>query len=157
ETFAPLCAPADMQAYLEQAFAREKIREELENSCSSFYFLYADTKLAGYIKVNAAPAQTDLHDEQSLELERIYVSPVFQGCGLGRVLLFQAVRLAKMQHKAYIWLGVWEKNAQALRFYRKNGFYVIGTHSFWMGNDEQTDYLMRKDLLVKEDSVSYDS
>ena len=58
----------------------------------------------------------------------------------------QAVRFAVQREKEYLWLDVWEKNEKALGFYRKNGFYEIGTHTFVMGDDAQTDYIMRKDL-----------
>lgn len=45
-----------------------------------------------------------------------------------------------------MWLGVWEKNEPALVFYKRLGFRRIGEHSFYMGEDEQTDYLMAKTL-----------
>ena len=146
ETFAHMNTPEDMQAYLDKAFEMEKIRTELSNVNSSFYFLYADEKLAGYLKLNEGPAQTDIHDNESLEIERIYVSQDFQGKGLGSYLMEQAIRIANLQNKLYVWLGVWEKNENALRFYKKNGFYEIDTHSFFMGDDEQTDYILRKNL-----------
>lgn len=146
ETFADRNTPENMTAYLDEAFAPEKIRAELSDTNAAFYFLDWDGKLAGYLKLNEAPAQTDLHDEQSLEIERIYVSKEFQGEGLGCYLMDQTISIAIQRKKKYVWLGVWEKNERALRFYRRNGFYQIGTHSFVMGDDEQTDYIMRKDL-----------
>ena len=146
ETFADMNTPENMAVYLDKAFAAEKIRAELSDENSVFYFLYRGGKLAGYLKLNEAPAQTDIHDEQSLEIERIYVSKEFQGEGLGRCLMEKAVSTAIRRKKKYVWLGVWEKNEKALRFYKRNGFYQIGTHSFVMGDDEQTDYIMRKDL-----------
>ena len=82
ETFAHLNTPENMAAYLDEAFAEERMRTELSNPDSSFHFLYWDDRLAGYIKLNEAGAQTDVHDEQSLELERIYISKEFQGHGL---------------------------------------------------------------------------
>ena len=146
ETFADMNTPENMTAYLEAAFAPEKIRAELSDANAAFYFLYWDGKLAGYLKLNEAPAQTDLHDEQALEIERIYVSKDFQGKGLGRCLMDKAIGTAIQRQKKYVWLGVWERNEKALRFYRRNGFYQVGTHLFVMGNDEQTDFILRKDL-----------
>lgn len=146
ETFADRNTPENMAAYLGKAFAPEKIRAELSDTNASFYFLYWDGELAGYLKLNEAPAQTDIHDEQALEIERIYVSREFQGEGLGRYLMDKAISTAIQRKKKYIWLGVWEKNEKALRFYKRNGFYQIGIHSFVVGDDEQTDYIMRKDL-----------
>ena len=142
-----MCAASDMAAYLAEAYDRDKLLGELRDGHEQFFFLYADGKLAGYLKLNEAPSQSDVNDGASLEIERIYVSAAFQGKGLGSFLMEQAVCMAKERGKQYVWLGVWERNEKALRFYRSNGFYAIGKHSFIMGDDRQTDYIMRKDLI----------
>ena len=146
ETFAHLNTPEDMQAYLDEAFEINKLQNELNDLNSDFFFLYFNDTLAGYLKLNEAPSQSDINDADSLEIERIYVSSQFQGEGLGRYLMKQAIAIATDRKKKYVWLGVWEKNEKAIRFYKKNGFYEIGTHTFVMGEDVQTDYVMRKDL-----------
>ena len=146
DTFASMNTRENMELYLNQAFARERILEELRNQDSAFYLLYRDGAPAGCLKLNEAAAQTETGDPHSLEIERIYVAKEFQGTGLGSRLMKEAVRLAAEQKKEYIWLGVWEKNERALRFYERKGFYRTGSHTFTVGNDEQTDYIMRKDL-----------
>lgn len=146
ETFAPLNTPEDMAAYLKDAFNEARFAGELNDPNCEFYFLFYDNRLAGYLKLNDGPAQTDLNDPDALEIERIYVAKEFQDAGLGRYLLEQAVSMAAARKKQYAWLGVWEKNEKAIRFYKRNGFYEIGTHTFVMGEDVQTDYIMRKDL-----------
>ena len=146
ETFADMNTPENMQAYLDEAFEVNKLLRELSDPNSTFLLLYLNELLAGYLKLNEAPSQTDMNDKTSLEIERIYVSSEFQGEGLGRYLMEQAIAVAAERNKAYIWLGVWEENKKAIRFYKRNGFYEIGTHSFVMGEDVQTDYVMRKDL-----------
>lgn len=146
ETFSDMNPPEIMKAYLNDAFNVEKMKHELENQNSEFYFIYFSGELSGYLKLNDAPAQTDLNDPSSLEIERIYINREFQSKGLGRVLMDFAVKKAIELNKDYVWLGVWEKNEKALSFYRKNGFYRIGDHVFVMGDDRQTDYIMRKDL-----------
>lgn len=147
ETFAPLNTKEDMEAYLAKAFNADRLLGELNDPNSEFYFLYCGERLAGYLKLNEAPSQSDINDAASLEIERIYVSGEFQGMGLGGYLMEQAVAKAVSRSKRYVWLGVWEKNEKAIRFYKKNGFYQAGTHSFFMGEDEQTDYIMRRDLV----------
>lgn len=146
ETFISLSTPEDMDAYLTAAYDRNKLLGELNDKNSLFFFLYADETPAGYLKLNEAPSQSDINDPVSLEIERIYVVSGFQGAGLGRYLMEQALRIAVERGKSYAWLGVWEKNEKALCFYRKNGFRPVGTHSFFMGDDEQTDYIMRREL-----------
>jgi diamine N-acetyltransferase len=146
-TFEHLNSEANMKAYLTQAFNTDKLYRELTNNDSLFYFIYADGQMAGYMKINEFGAQTDIQDANALEIERIYITAEFQRAGLGRILLIKAMEIAIEKNKSYIWLGVWEKNEKALSFYRKSGFYKIGEHSFAMGDDKQTDYVMRKDLI----------
>ncbi len=148
DTFGHMNTHSNMKAYLEQAYNINKLREELSNSNSTFYFLYTNEKLSGYLKLNEYKAQTDIYDPQCLEIERIYVTKEFQGKGLGSFLIKKAIDIANIRKKSYVWLGVWERNHKAILFYKKKGFYVIGKHSFFMGEEEQTDFIMRKDLIL---------
>lgn len=145
-TFREMATPEAMAAYLKEAFTLEKIAAELANPDSRFFFLLADGDLAGYLKVNDGPAQTELHDREALEIERIYVRAGHQGKGLGAKLINFALYLAREMGKRYVWLGVWQKNTAAIGFYKKMGFEIAGTHVFRMGDDIQSDYIMRKDL-----------
>ena len=102
ETFAADNTPAALQAHLDRAYALEKLRAELSNPYSQFWFLYEKGSLAGYLKLNEAPAQTELHDPVSLEIERIYVARAFQGHGLGGMLMARAIETAQARGKRYI-------------------------------------------------------
>ena len=147
ETFADTNSPEELQEFLDKAYDVEKLKEELVNGNSQFYFLYFNGALAGYLKLNEAPSQTEINDKNSLEIQRLYLLREFQGKGLGKELMDKAIELAKAGEKKYVWLGVWEHNEKALAFYKKYGFYKIGSHSFFVGSDEQTDDIMRKDLI----------
>lgn len=146
ETFEKFNSKENMDAYLESAFNTPKLRKELSDPHSQFYFLSCGGQLAGYLKINEEPSQTDIHDEKSLEIERFYILGAFQGGGMGQFLMDQALSIAIARKKDYVWLGVWEHNEKAKRFYEKNGFFRIGSHSFVMGDDDQTDFVLRKDL-----------
>ena len=146
ETFADTNTAENMTAYLESAYNEEKLCKELSNPDSEFLFLYVDERVAGYMKLNDFPSQTDINDSDALELERLYILKEFQGLRLGNDLMNYAIQTATERGKKYVWLGVWEHNERAKHFYEKNGFYRIGAHSFAVGDDVQTDYVMRKDL-----------
>lgn len=146
DTFSHLNSEENMRAYIETAYAGEALAAELANPASAFYFAFDGKRIAGYIKVNDAPAQTELNDPDTLELERIYLRREHQGKGDGRLLLEKAISIAMERGRTRLWLGVWEKNEKALAFYRRNGFEVFGEHAFVMGDDAQTDLLMRKNL-----------
>lgn len=138
--------PENVSAYLEEAFNFEQFRNELSNPASTFFLAEVEGELIGYVKVNLVPAQTDVHDPESIEISRLYVLEDFLGLGVGKVLLDHALDFAKQNQKKYLWLGVWEKNARAIRFYEKNGLRIFGSHPFQFGDEAQTDYLMRIDF-----------
>jgi len=146
ESFADFNTPENMEDYLEKSFNTEILRAELSNGATAFYFLLDGDLPAGYMKLNCPPCQTDLNDDESLELERIYVVKALQNKKLGQLLIDKAVQIAKERAKSYIWLGVWNKNEGAIRFYKRNGFYKAGEHSFFLGAEEQSDFIMRKDI-----------
>ncbi len=146
DTFDAVNTEENMKAYLQEAYNADKLRGELLNTNSMFFFLYSLGNLCGYIKLNEFTAQTDIKDPESIELERIYVSKDYQGQGLGKKLLNKALEVAYEKDKAFIWLGVWEHNDRALSFYKNHAFYRVGQHAFFMGDDEQLDFVMRKDL-----------
>jgi ribosomal protein S18 acetylase RimI-like enzyme len=146
ETFASSNSDADMQNYLAQSFSDKKVKVELSNEESMFYMALADDVPIGYLKINVGQAQTELQDSQALEIERIYVKAAFHGQRVGQLLFEKALEIAQETNKKSIWLGVWEKNPKAIRFYEKNGFVVFDKHIFRMGEDEQTDVMMRKML-----------
>ena len=146
DTFAAHNTPEDLQAYLDKAYDPEKLKEELSTEGSTFYFLYDGDELAGYMKFNVATALTEDRGADSLEVERIYIRPDFKRKGLGRFLIDKAIGIARTQGKELIWLGVWEHNVNAIAFYEKMGFIHTGSHSFFMGDDEQTDFIMTKKL-----------
>lgn len=120
--------------------------EELENPNSYFYFIYFENELAGYLKVNISDAQTEEIEGNNLEIERIYILKKFQKHGLGKALYDRAIKIAKDLECKGLWLGVWEKNENAIQFYKKLGFYKIDEHVFFMGDEKQTDFIMLKEL-----------
>lgn len=146
ETFGARNSAENMAQYLEQGFAPEKMEAELENEHSLFYGAVEGEQLIAYLKLNCGPAQTELNDPRSLEIERIYVLQAFHGTGLGQRLYDKAIEVAQQHQLDYLWLGVWEENKRAIRFYEKNGFATFDQHIFRVGAEEQTDLMMKKHL-----------
>ncbi|WCT15022.1 GNAT family N-acetyltransferase [Mucilaginibacter jinjuensis] len=144
--FAHLNTVDDMALYAAKAFTIEKLSEELSNPDSHFYFAILNENIAGYIKLNTHTAQTEFQDPQALEIERIYVGAKFQNQQIGKQLLQFAIDKAVENKCEYIWLGVWDANHNAIRFYKRHGFQIFSSHEFMLGNDKQTDLLMKKVL-----------
>jgi ribosomal protein S18 acetylase RimI-like enzyme len=142
DTFANVNTPSDMQQYLEENLSMEQLIKEWSNPSTTFYFLKRKDAVLAYLKINEADAQTEQRDEPSLQIERIYVRQSEQGKGIGQILLDFSIQVTKNKGFKLIWLGVWEHNLKAIQFYEKNGFNFFGKHSFFLGQDEQTDLLM---------------
>ena len=73
-----------------------------------------------------------------------YAKADYQGQGIGAQLFDFAWQVAEERSMKYVWLGVWEESIDAIRFYERQGFSAFSQHSFLLGQDLQTDILMRK-------------
>lgn len=139
ETFAQYNTDANMKSYLEEAFSIEKLSGELDNERSQFFFAILDSNVIGYLKLNFG-------ESNDLEIERIYVLKEYHGKGVGQLLYEKAIEIAKLANSDFAWLGVWEQNPRAIRFYEKNGFVPYDKHIFKLGDDDQSDILMKLQL-----------
>lgn len=146
ETFSEANSEENMKNYLEEGFSIEKLTNEINNKNSEFYFATFNNEIIGYLKLNFGDSQTELKDHKALEIERIYVSKEFHGKKVGQFLYDKAIQIAKQENAEYVWLGVWEENLRAISFYKKNGFVEFDQHIFKLGNDEQTDIMMKLKL-----------
>ena len=149
QTFEEQNNPEDMEAYLNTSFSTEKLSSELNNKNAEFFFAidHDINEVVGYLKVNTGDAQSEKMDLNAFEIERIYVDKAYFGKKVGQLLFNKAIEIAKSKNKTYVWLGVWEENHRALAFYTKNGFVAFDKHIFKLGNDEQTDIMMKLTLI----------
>jgi diamine N-acetyltransferase len=150
ETFSEENSEENMRKYLDKEFVYENLKEQLENENSEFYFAAIDKKVIGYLKLNFGPLQTELKDDNAIEIERIYILKEFQGRKVGQLLYRKAIEIATLSGADYVWLGVWEKNLKAIQFYKKNGFVEFDKHIFMLGEDKQTDIMMKLPLDMKK-------
>ncbi len=146
ETFSESNSKENMEKYLREGFSEEKLLDELADENSEFYFAIDGVDIIGYLKINFGNAQTELKDNKGLEIERIYVLSKYHGKKVGQLLYDHAIEIATKSLAKYVWLGVWEENPRAINFYKKNGFVEFDKHIFVLGDDEQTDIMMKKEL-----------
>ena len=137
---------SDLNVYVQDRFGKKVLEQSLLNPDSRFYIAKLNAMAIGYLKINFGNEQTDVKDPKAMEIERIYILSEYFGKNVGNMLLDKALESARNKNLRYVWLGVWEKNPRAIRFYEKNGFVRFGSHSFKFGNDTHTDILMKLDL-----------
>ncbi|WP_316801417.1 GNAT family N-acetyltransferase [Pedobacter frigidisoli] len=146
ETFSEVNTEENMTKYLEEGFSLQKLEAELSDAYSQFYFAVTGGDVIGYLKLNTGNSQTELKDVNAVEIERIYVVQAFHGKKVGQLLYEKAMHISQEVGAEYVWLGVWEENSRAISFYKKNGFIAFDKHIFKLGDDEQTDIMMKKIL-----------
>lgn len=132
----------NMKGYLGTSFSNEQLAHELASPHSEFYLAKTSHDVIGYLKINIElPEAYSTH--HTIEIERIYVDHAYHGKGIAQLLMDKAFQRAKDIEAHQIWLGVWEKNPRAIAFYRKYGFADYDKHIFKLGDDLQTDILMK--------------
>lgn len=146
ETFSEFNSIENMQKFRRDNFSLHQITSEFYNKDSQFYFAKENEVVIGYLKLNFGSAQTELRESTGMEIERIYVLKKYHGKSVGKILFKKAQDIAQALKLDYLWLGVWEKNEKAIRFYEKNGLTIFDQHFFMVGDDEQTDLMMKVNL-----------
>lgn len=141
--------PNAFEAYCREHFTVEKLSAELAQPGAEFYFALMNAQPVAYLKLNIGrnPGLRDDNMGKSVQIHRIYVLQEFQGQGIGEQLLRFSEERARQARAEWLWLTVWQKAPRTIRFYEKNGFSIFGTETFWLGNEAQPDWLMRKPVI----------
>lgn len=154
----------DVQAYLDKAYSVAAIAEEVADAQrNSFFVAQIDRpgtkehgKVVGFVQMKLGTTEPCLPPDADLcELHRIYVSLDCTSGGVGKMLAERGISWAREwaskcctesggNARAGIWLGVWEENFKAQRFYQRLGFERVGSHDFAMGDTIQTDWVLVK-------------
>ena len=151
ETFADENSPDDMARYLAEAFSPERQAAEITDPMGTVLLAEGrdtggDADLLGYVHLVSGPTPAPVQGPSPLELKRLYVARAFHGQGVAHSLMDAALDAARARGARTLWLGVWERNARALGFYYKYGFTRVGEHTFVLGDDRQTDWVLARSL-----------
>ncbi len=146
DAFAKDNTQANMAKFFDQVFTREKLMEEVGQPESTFLVAYRGQVAVGYARLRESEPPLELGDVRAIEIARIYVEQAQIGQGIGKELMEYCLHLARERLYEVIWLGVWEHNRAAHAFYGRCGFERFGEHLFMLGDDPQTDWLMKKTL-----------
>ncbi|MEO6232010.1 MAG: GNAT family N-acetyltransferase [Ferruginibacter sp.] len=141
DTFTGTCTEEDMQSFLEQYFNPNQVIKELGNENDNYYLAELNGEVIGYLRFmedyNSFP---HMKQWKALELKRIYINKVHHGKGVAQTLMSLFMNYAIENKYQVVWLGVWEHNMRAQKFYEKYDFVDSGqTHDFPIGNTPQTD------------------
>jgi ribosomal protein S18 acetylase RimI-like enzyme len=156
DTYAHANTEDDMSAHLDSVFSVEARTRELADADRSTWIAEANERdsngrtAIGYATVRRN-AQTDgVAFQIPVELERIYVARAWHGCGVGATLMDACIAQVKRWQCDGLWLGVWEKNPNAIAFYKRAGFSIVGKKTFQLGADVQNDFVMARAVVTTQ-------
>ena len=131
-----------MQAHLDHAYGITQQTAQLTDPAVITLLAEADGRLVGYAQVRRSPPPPCVQPRDAIELHRFYIDAPAHGTGVAQGLMAAVRDAARTERADHMWLGVWEHNARAIRFYAKCGFVDVGSHEFVLGTDRQTDRVM---------------
>ncbi len=147
QAFAGQNTTANMAAYMTSAFTAAQLTEELKDPSCIFFLAFIEDEAVGYSKLRKSKAPKELKEVKAIEIHRLYVLGKMVGRKIGKALMEKCLEIAKRENYEVVWLGVWEKNTHAVNFYKSFGFEVFSSHVFKLGDEYQTDFLMKKEII----------
>jgi diamine N-acetyltransferase len=137
-------SPPGLAEYILESFEVNKIRAEIENPRATFFIVYLDGHAVGYAKMRTDSQVDCVPEADAIEIQRIYLVERTFGKGIGAVLLNHCLDFAREQGFSTVWLGVWEENVRAQRFYAKFGFERVGTITFPYGAEVGVNHVLKR-------------
>lgn len=144
--FGPDNTAEDMKDYLQSHYGVEIQSLEIEAPNIATLLAEVEDKLIGFVQLRLGSTHPHVDSTSPVELWRIYIEPDRIGSGLAPVLMQAAKREARKCGGDALWLSVWQENPRAIAFYHKEGFSIVGEKEFWVGSDQQLDFVMMLDL-----------
>lgn len=138
--------PDSIARYIVETYNSDQIKSELEDNNSTFFIPELESKAVGFAKLRENSIPECLQGENTIELQRIYLVERVWRKGFGRILMEKCLETAKQKGFESLWLGTWEENVKARKFYEKLGFAKVGEYQYFYGDYLATNFVLKKDL-----------
>ena len=142
DTFGARNSPENMDSHCARFFGPEIQLREIGERGLVTTIAEADRRMIGFSQLRLSRAHASVDARRPAEVARLYVIAEWQGRGVARNLMQDALDTARREGCDWLWLGVWEHNPKAMAFYRKFGLGIVGTNAFMLGQDRQRDLVM---------------
>jgi ribosomal protein S18 acetylase RimI-like enzyme len=155
-TFELACPPgtlrADIDAFLARHLSAARFEEYLKDPDRVLLLAESDRTPVGYAMLIRGPiADPDVaalvDARTSIELSKVYVLAESHGSGIAARLMSATLDAAAETGAVSCWLGVNQQNVRAAKFYTKNGFAVVGTKRFLVGEQWHDDHVRVRPLV----------
>ena len=155
ETFGEDNDPEDLREYIESMYGPAQQADEIrDENVATWLVEDGGGALIGYVQLRSKRVPPCVGGERPVEIYRFYVARAAHGTGVAQALMSTAFAQAREWGADVLWLGVWEHNPRAMKFYRKFGFADAGSIDFFVGPDRQTDRVYVLPLADAPDPVA---
>lgn len=147
DTFRHLYTPETLAGFIAETYAEPVIRAEIEDPKKYTVLLFSKQQPAhpcAYAMLHDGSVRTGEDASlapDSFEIKRVYVDKPFHGSGAAYLLMSHVMDVVASKQRAHVWLGVYEDNFKAQKFYTKYGFREVGEHIFLVGETRDRDLL----------------
>lgn len=150
----PTSHPEDIRQYVATELSEQRFAQHIADPTKILLCLREDGHLLGWsMLVEGLPQDEHVRSCLSIfptiELSKFYLHPSHHGQGAASQLMQASLDIAAMGNDAHgMWLGTNDQNARAIRFYEKHGFTKVGTKTFKLGRNVESDFVLERSLLV---------
>lgn len=146
EAYFELDPSRDLAEYCVEFFSLEQLTIEFEDANSTFLIAEFNGKAVGYAKLREGKKIECLKGVNAIEVQRIYLLEKVKGKNFGRALIEKCCEIGSEKGYKTLWLGVWDKNLLAQKFYEKIGMKNVGTTDFSDGKNEFINLVFAKEI-----------
>ena len=146
-----------MDLHCSRSFGPAALAQEILDLDMETLVVEHEQDLVAYAQLHRGPAPPCVRGAATgaapIELHRLYVLESWHGSGVAAALLDAVMERAAAVGTDVLWLGVWERNPRAIRFYDKCGFREIGDQVFVLGTDPQRDLVMARSIEKRRQEI----
>lgn len=146
DTFAASNSPADLALFLDATYGEALQRRELDDPQQTCIIVEANGEMLAFALLRQGVPSPGVEDASAVEIRRFYVDRHAHGRGIAQRLMAQCITAAGALGARSLFLGVWEHNTRAIRFYAAQGFTRVGVQPFLLGTDVQQDLVLVRRL-----------
>jgi ribosomal protein S18 acetylase RimI-like enzyme len=146
EAYFELDPSADLADYCARVYSVENVRSEFEDVNSTYLIAEVNERAVGFAKLRENNVVECMAGKHAIELHRIYLLERMKGSGIGRQLVERCCQIGREKGYDSLWLGVWEQNIAAQKFYQRLGLTNVGTTNFSDGKNDFINFVFTVDL-----------
>ena len=151
EAYFELDPSHDLADYCIRFFNLEAVKAELENPKLTYLIAEFAGKAVGFAELREGKKIECMEGRNAIEIQRIYIIEPMKGKKIGRALIEKCCQIGREKGYETIWLGVWDKNVKAQKFYEKIGMENVGLTDFSDGKNEFLNFVFAMDIIKKTD------